>query len=114
MAKRGGRGPYGSFKTYGKSAMKGSQPGRVKPKMSKMYDGLNVATRPIPVITDYGDALALRAAALDQRPKGRAVNMPSGPRPAGLPTVLGTQVSGATKVRGGVFNPATGLGSHTA
>lgn len=79
-----------------------------------MYDGLNVATRPIPVITDYGDALALRAAAADQRPAGRAVNMPSGPRVAGTAqAVFGTRVAGATSIRGGVFNPATGLGEHT-
>jgi hypothetical protein len=109
-----GRGQYGSNRTVPKSATRGgSQPGRVKPRMSKLYDGRNVATRPIPVITDYGDALALRAAAADQRPKAKAVNMPSAPHPVGGSVVLGTKVAGATRLTGGVFNPATGLGEHT-
>jgi hypothetical protein len=97
----------------GRYGLVGSQPGSVRPRMTKLYDGRNVATRPIPVITDYGDILALHAAAADQRPKGYAVNMPSGPRPAGAAPVFGTRVAGGAKIRGGVFNPATGLGEHT-
>lgn len=112
-----GRGPYGTYTTRGKKSFSragiGSNPGTVKPRMSAMYNGMNVATRPIPIINDYGDQLALLAAAADQRPKGYAVNLPSGPRPAGTAAVFGTPVRGAARVRGGVFNPATGLGEHT-
>ena len=109
-----GKGQYGTFKTTPKrGAGRAAQPGSVKPRMSKLYDGRNVATRPIPIINDYGDQLAAAAAAADQRPKGYAVSMPSGPRPTGAAAVLGTKVSGAAKIRGGVFNPATGLGEHT-
>jgi hypothetical protein len=82
--------------------------------MSQMYTGLNVATRPIPIINDYSDQIAARVAAANQRPKGFAVNMPSGPRPPGIASVLGSKVGGATSVRGGVFNRATGLGEHQA
>jgi hypothetical protein len=85
------------------------QPGSVKPNMSKMYDGRNVAIRPIPVITDYGDALAAQAAAADQRPRTEVVNMPSKPAPTGADTVFGTQVPGSYQFSGGVYNPASGL-----
>jgi hypothetical protein len=85
------------------------QPGSVKPQMSQMYNGLNVATRPIPVITDYGDVLAAKAAAADQRPRTEAVNMPSKPRPSGADTVFGTQVPGSYQFSGGVYNPASGV-----
>ena len=88
---------------------RGVQPGSVTPNMHKMYDGRNVATRPIPIITDYGDHVAAMAAAADQRPRTEAVQMPSTPRPQGADTVFGTVVPGATQVTGGDFNPATGL-----
>lgn len=80
------------------------------PKMQKMFDGRNIATRPIPVITDYGDVLAVRAAAADAKPKLDAVNMPSGPRPQGLEQVFGTQVnSPADVVAANVWNPSVGV-----
>lgn len=107
-------GQYNQPATYPKHLRGGSQPGRVAPRMTKMFDGRNIATRPIPVIADYGDMLALRAAAADLRPKVYAVNMPSAPHPAGTAAVFGAPVAGATSVRGGVFNPASGLGEHTA
>lgn len=84
----------------------------VRPRMSKMYDGKNVATRPIPLIVDSSDIRAIRAAAADQRPKTSAVNFPqSGPRPAGASVVFGTRVSGPGNVinsRTAVFAPLTG------
>ena len=85
------------------------QPGVVKPKMSKMYDGRNVATRPIPIITDTAEQRAIAAAALDNRPRGDVVNMPSGPRPVGAKTVLGTQVGSLAKLATNTFNPAAGI-----
>lgn len=75
----------------------------VKPQMTKMYDGRNVATRPIPVIHDSADDRAIGASALDQRPLGQVVNFPSGPRPK--PGIFGTVVPGGASVRGGVYNP---------
>lgn len=80
--------------------------------MKKMYDGKNVATRPIPLIVDQSEIRAINAAAADQRPKTEAVNMPSGPRPAGAEAVFGTKVKGApgntVSDRTAVFNPLTG------
>lgn len=112
-----GKGPYGMYPTFGKRPVStagiGAQPGSVKPQMSAMYNGMNVATRPIPIITDSSDWLALRAAAADQRPKGYAVNMPSAPHPQGTQGVFGTPVKGGTHISAGVWNPATGLGEHT-
>ena len=109
-----GKGIYGTYPTSAKHGAGGAaQPGTVRPRMSKLYDGRNVATRPIPVITDYSDVLAMHAAAADQRPKGFAVNMPSAPHPVGTSIVFGAPVGGATKISAGVFNPATGLGEHT-
>lgn len=81
-----------------------AQPGSIKPRMTKLFDGRNMATRPIPVIHDTSDDRAIAASAADQRPKGENVNMPSGPRPkAGK--VLGKKISGGGKVRAGVYNP---------
>lgn len=113
-----GKGQYGTFRTGSKSrsgpaAARGAVPGTVRPRMSKLYDGRNVATRPIPIISDYGDQLALMAAAANSKPLGFAVNLPSGPRPTGTGVIFGKPVAGAAKVRAGVWNPATGLGEHT-
>jgi hypothetical protein len=109
-----GQGIYGTYNTVPKFGAGGAaQPGTVKPKMSKLYDGRNVATRPIPIITDSSDLLAMRAAAADQRPKGYAVNMPSAPHPVSTAIVFGAPVTGATHISAGVWNPATGLGEHT-
>lgn len=85
----------------------------VAPKMSKLYDGRNVATRPIPIIVDESERRAIAAAAADQKPKTSAVNFPTtGPRPGGASAVFGTQVTGAPgnviNSRTGVFNPLTG------
>lgn len=84
----------------------------VRPRMSKMYDGKNVATRPIPIITYTSDYRAIAAAAADQRPKTSAVNFPqSGPRPGGTSVVFGTQVAAPGNVinaRTGIFAPLTG------
>ena len=79
-----------------------------RPAMKKMYDGRNVATRPIPVFHDTGTDRAIAAAAIDQIPKTEVVNWPDGPRPAGTGTVFGSQVAGATKISGGVYNPSAG------
>ena len=85
------------------------QPGVVRPNMHKMFDGRNTATRPIPIIVDVSEMRAIAAAAGDQRPKGAAVNMPSGPRPRGANVVLGTPVASLARVIGGVIDPATGI-----
>lgn len=86
-----------------------ANPGRVKPKMTKMYDGRNVATRPIPVFLDSADLLAIKVAAANQTPKTFAVKMASGPRPTGADVVFGTVVAGGASVAMGTFAPATGL-----
>lgn len=83
---------------------KPAQPGSVKPNMHKMYDGLNVATRPIPVIHDSSDDRAIAAAVVDTRPLGEVMNFLSGPRP-NAKGVLGQKVKGGAKVRGGKYNP---------
>lgn len=83
----------------------------VKPRMMKMYDGRNVATRPIPIITDTSEQRAIAAAAADSQPKVRAVNMPSGPRPKGAEVVYGTSVASPGNViqgRSAVWNPLIG------
>jgi len=85
------------------------QPGKVKPNMHRMFDGRNVATRPIPVIVDVSEMRAIAAAAGDQRPKGAAVNMPSGPRPRGATVVLGTPTASLAHLKASVSNPATGI-----
>jgi hypothetical protein len=85
------------------------QPGRVRPRMSKMYDGRNVATRPIPIITDTSELRAIAAAAGDNRPRGDVVNMPSGPRPVGAKTILGTRIGSLGGINASTFDPAAGI-----
>ena len=87
----------------------------VRPNMQKVYDGRNVATRPIPVIVDESDRRAIAAAAADQRPKTSSVNFPTNPNsaaPAGSGTaqsVFGVRIaSGGDVMRSNVFNPITG------
>ena len=85
----------------------------VRPNVQKVYDGRNVATRPIPLIVDSSEARAIAAAAADAKPKAESVNWnvsgtaaSSGPIAA---AVFGVQVaSGGDVMRTGVFNPATG------
>jgi hypothetical protein len=87
----------------------------VTPRMGKLYDGRNVATRPIPVIVDISEARANAAAAADQRPKGTVVNMPSKPRPSGADTIFGTQIPGTNPMgnsTSGVYDPMVGI-DHT-
>lgn len=81
----------------------------VTPRMSKMYDGRNVATRPIPIMMDISEARAIASAASDQTPKGVAVNMPSKPRPTGADTIFGTPVARSATVNGGVYDPMVGI-----
>jgi hypothetical protein len=85
----------------------------VRPRMSKMYDGKNTATRPIPIIVDESERRAIAAAAADSKPKTSAVNMPHGPRPGGGTAVFGEKVTGApgNVAKGATFNPITGTGS---
>ena len=85
----------------------------VRPRMTKLYDGRNVATRPIPIVVEVSDMRAIAAAAADQAPKAVNVNMPSGPRPKMDATaVFGQKIpspgdnGGST---GAVFNPSSGL-----
>ena len=80
----------------------------VRPRMSKMFDGRNMATRPIPLIVDSSERRAIAVAAADQKPKGKATKMPQGPRVGGVEEVFGTKV-GSGGFTGGVFNPGTGL-----
>ena len=85
----------------------------VRPNVKKMYDGRNVATRPIPLIVDESERRAIAAAASDQKPKTSAVNMPTtGPRPKGAAPVFGEKVTGAPgnviNSRTGTFAPITG------
>lgn len=80
----------------------------VKPNMLKLFDGRNVATRPIPVYLDSSDIRAINVAAADQTIRAAAVNMPSRPSVAGVEAVFGTQVAGATRIAAGVYAPASG------
>lgn len=83
----------------------------VRASVKKMYDGRNVATRPIPLIVDTSEKRAIAAAAADSAPKTSAVNFPTtGPRPGGADAIFGTKVTGAPGNAGkkGVFNPLTG------
>lgn len=81
----------------------------VRPRMQKMYDGRNTATRPIPIIVNSSEARAIAAAAADSRPKTSSVNMPSGPRVMGAEAIYGTPVSAPGNVaRGAAWNPLTG------
>lgn len=85
----------------------------VRPRMAKMFDGRNTATRPIPVVVDQSELRAIAAAAADSKPKTSAVNFPqTGPRPAGTQPVFGTKVSSPGDIaRSGVFSPITGTDS---
>ena len=80
-----------------------------RPRMTKLYDGRNVATRPIPLIEDTSDRRASEAAAADQQHKHKATKMPSGPRVGGVDAVFGKKVGSGPGSRGATFNPATGL-----
>lgn len=79
------------------------------PRMNKMYDGRNVATRPIPIIVDVSEARAIAAAAADQAPKGQVVNMPSKPRPTAADTIFGTSVPRAAQLNSAAWNPSAGI-----
>ena len=83
-----------------------------RPAMKKMFDGRNMATRPIPVIVDTSELRAIAAAAADSKPKTSAVNFPmSGPRPGGVGTVFGSKIAGPGNVingRSATFAPLTG------
>jgi hypothetical protein len=78
--------------------------------MMKMFDGRNIATRPIPINHDSADDRAIASAAAQQKPKTSAVNMPATPRPKGVDAaVFGKQISAPGDViKGGVFDPLTG------
>lgn len=84
----------------------------VRANMQKMYDGRNVACRPIPVIVDVSEARAIAAAAGDQKPLGNVVNMPSKPRPTAADTIFGVQVPRSATVNGAVYDPSAGI-DHT-
>jgi hypothetical protein len=81
----------------------------VRPMMQKLYDGKNVAVRPIPIVVDSSDARAIAAAAGDQKPLGAVVNMPAKPRPTGADTIFGTPVARSAKVGGAVYDPMVGI-----
>ena len=82
----------------------------VRPRMSKMFDGRNMATRPIPVDVYESDRRAIAAAAADSKPKTDAVQWPGGPRPAGVAdAVFGKKVSAPGNVaKAAKFDPLTG------
>lgn len=87
----------------------------VPPRMNKVYDGRNVATRPIPLIVDESERRAILAAAADQRPKASSVNFDTSglnavqPNSSTAQSVFGTQIrSGGDVMATGVFNPLTG------
>jgi len=82
-----------------------------KPRMMKLFDGRNVATRPIPVTTTVDEERNIASAAAELKPKHGVVNMPSGPRVSGTEPVFGTKVKGAASLRGGVYNPSAGRDS---
>ena len=86
-----------------------SNPGKSRPKMTKLYDGRNVATRPIPVFLDASDLLAIRVAAANFVPKTFAVKMASGPRPTGADVVFGTVVAGGANPPMGTSGNVVGL-----
>lgn len=73
-----------------------------KARVKKLFTG-HQATRPIPLPEYSSDARASKAAASDQKPKGRATRMPQGPRVGGATEVFGSKVS--SKPRGGVYDP---------
>ena len=81
----------------------------VRPTVQKMFDGRNIACRPIPVIVDVSEARAIAAAAGDQAPLGNVVNMPSKPRPTAADTIFGVQVPRSATVDGAVYDPSAGV-----
>lgn len=70
-------------------------------RVKKLYTGRG-STRPIPVSEYPSDKVVSRAAAADQRPKGKATKMPQGPRVGGVSEVFGTKIRGTG---GGTYNP---------
>lgn len=77
--------------------------------MKKMFDGRNMATRPIPINHDSADDRAIAAAAADQRPKTSAVQWKGSPVTGVQEAVFGKQVAAPGNVaRGATFNPLTG------
>lgn len=81
----------------------------VRPTVNKMFDGRNIATRPIPIIVDVSEARAIAAAAGDQAPLGNVVNMPSKPRPTAADTIFGVGVPRAAQINSGVYDPSAGI-----
>lgn len=81
-----------------------------RPRMMKMFDGRNMATRPIPINHDTADDRAIAAAAADQKPKTSAVQWNGGPRPKGVAdAVFGKKTSAPGNVaKGAKFDPLTG------
>jgi hypothetical protein len=83
----------------------------VRPRMQKMFDGRNMATRPIPINHDSADDRAIAAAAADSKPKTSAVQFPSrGKGAKGVnDAVFGKQVAAPGNVaKGAPFDPLTG------
>lgn len=80
----------------------------VRPMMNKMFDG-RMATRPIPLIVDVSEARAIAAAAGDQAPLGKVVNMPSKPRPTAADTIFGSEVPRAAQINSAVYDPSAGV-----
>lgn len=83
----------------------------VRPRMQKMYDGRNTATRPIPLIVDQSEIRAINAAAADSSPKTAAVQFPTNQRPITSSAVFGSRVTGPGGVidnRAATFSPITG------
>lgn len=80
-------------------------------RVKKLYTGRGTATRPIPVREYESERVAAEAAASDQRAKGRAKKLPSGPRVPGMAEVFGTKIAGPKGSGGGTYNP-TGIGDN--
>lgn len=80
-------------------------------RVKKLYTGRGTATRPIPVSEYPSERTAARAAAADQRPKGKAQKMPQGPRVGGVSEVFGTKIASPRGSGGSTYNP-TGLGDN--
>jgi hypothetical protein len=71
-------------------------------RVKKLYTGRGTATRPIPVSEYPSERTKSRAAAADQRPKGKATKMPQGPRVGGVSEVFGTKIA---STKGATYNP---------
>lgn len=83
----------------------------VRPRVQKMYDGRNTATRPIPIIHDSADDRAIAAAAADQKPKTSAVQWPMSSKGVkGVSdAVFGKTIAAPGNVaKGAPFEPLTG------